>query len=50
MNTKELQRIAAWARSICHQTFGPEEGERVFRALPAMRVLEAWSSKTLIFA
>jgi hypothetical protein len=50
MNTKELQRIATWARSICHRTFGPEEGERVFRSLPAMRVLEAWSSKTLIFA
>jgi len=50
MNTRELQLITTWARSICHQTFGHEEGERIFRYLPAMRVLEAWSSKTLIFA
>ena len=50
MTRRDLRTISAWARSVCLRDFGPEVGERIFRALPAMSVLAAWPYRTLILA
>jgi hypothetical protein len=41
---KDLAHITEWARALCHLVFGPEEGERHFRKLPAMAVLSLWAT------
>jgi hypothetical protein len=35
----DLAAATAWARSMCHSVYGPVEGEKRFRNLPARQVL-----------
>lgn len=44
MSLAELSAATKWARETCHAVYGAEEGERVFRAMPAVTVLMAWRS------
>lgn len=39
----DLAVAAEWVRSVCHIAYGPEEGERRFRALPAELILSLWA-------
>jgi hypothetical protein len=43
MTPADIIAITEWARSMCHLAYGPEEGERQFRALPAKQVLSLWA-------
>lgn len=39
----DIAIASEWARAVCHLAYGPEEGERRFRALPAERILSVWA-------
>ena len=43
----ELDMAVVWARSRLHCVFGPAEGEKRFKTIPAMGVLLAWRAATL---
>jgi len=40
---QDLQAASAWARCIMHLLYGEELGERMYRQLPARRVLSLWA-------
>jgi hypothetical protein len=46
MNRADLVAATAWARSMCHLIYGPDDGEARFRALPAKQVLSLWADRT----
>lgn len=42
----DIALATAWAQAVCHIAFGPVEGERRFKSLPAERVLTLWARWT----
>lgn len=43
MTAEDIEAASEWARAVCHLAYGPEEGERRFRSLPAERILSVWA-------
>lgn len=41
-NKHDLKALTEWTRALCHAVYGPEEGERKFRQIPAKVVLDLW--------
>jgi len=46
----DIATASEWARAVCHIAYGPVEGERRFRAIPAERILSLWAYRALVEA
>ena len=47
LTAADLAAATEWARSMCHISYGPVEGERRFRNLPARQVLSLWANRAV---
>lgn len=42
-NLRDLQAASAWAQCLFHLIYGKDLGDRMYRQVPARRVLSVWA-------